>query len=112
MNRILDIAFPMVAVGLAALAARLAQSSDSSNAAFYLVPLGLALATGLLRPGLLGSIGAGIGWSIGLALGWLIVAGDFWLGGAAVYALIAALVPHAIGSTIRTVLRPRLSLVT
>jgi hypothetical protein len=71
-----------------------------------LVPLALPVMTGLWRPGLLGSIGAWLGWSAGVTLGCLINTG-VWLAGPAAYGLIVAFAPHAIGSAIRVLLLPR-----
>ena len=112
MSRILAVAIPSVAVGLPALAARLLQASEPlepSAPALFLMPLGIALVVGLWRPSILGSIGAWLGWSAGVALGWFIVTGELWIDGPAAYALIVAFLPHAIGSSIRTLLRPRAS---
>ena len=106
-RRPLDLLLPLLAVGAAALAARLFHSGEDVAPALYLVPLALAVITGLWRPGLLGSIGAWLGWSAGVALGWLIDTGDLWLAGSAAYGLIVAFAPHAIGSAIRVLLRPR-----
>jgi hypothetical protein len=105
-QRLLDLLVPFLAVGAAALAARLLDSSEGAIAALYLVPLGLAVMTGLWRPGLLGSVGAWLGWSAGIALGWFIDTGDLRLAAPAAYALIVAFAPHAIGSLIRVLLRP------
>jgi hypothetical protein len=106
-RRLLDLFLPLLAVGAAALVARLLYSGEDVAPALYLVPMAVAVMTGLWRPGLLGSIGALLGWSAGIALGWLIDTGHLWLAGPAAYGLIVAFAPHAIGSAIRVLLRPR-----
>jgi hypothetical protein len=61
-------------------------SGEDVAPALYLVPMAVAVMTGLWRPGLLGSIGAWRGWSAGVGLGWLIDTGELSLAGPAAMA--------------------------
>ena len=106
-QRLLDFLIPFVAVGAAALTARLRPTGDEGAPALYLVlVVGIAFLTGLRRPSLIGTLGAWLGCSAGISLGWLIADGFVWLDGPAAYALIV--VPaHALATLLRTGLRPR-----
>jgi hypothetical protein len=109
-GRLVDFVIPFVAIGASALGARLSVSGDGATAGLYLVPLALAILIGWWRPGLLGSVGAWLGWSCGVALGWYFDTGDFWLSGPAVYSFVVAFLPYAIASLLRVRLHPKASL--
>jgi hypothetical protein len=99
-RRLIDFLLPFGAIGAAALIARLGQTGDDSAPAFYLAVLGLALATGWLRPHLAGSLGAWLGCSAGVSLGWIIDSSEVWIAGPGLYAVILAAAPHAIAATL------------
>jgi hypothetical protein len=109
-SRLVECLIPLLVVGAAALGARLLYSDESGTPAIYLVPLGLAVMTGLWRPGLWGSLGGWLGWSGGLALAWLIATGEIPFAGSAEYGVITALLPHVAGSTVRVLLGSRVGL--
>ena len=91
----------------ARLAARQVLADGIVEPAIYMVPPFVALLLGLPRPTYLGSLAAWMGWTVGLAVAWWLESGEMAIGGPALYGLLAAAAPHALGTTVRSVLKQR-----
>src|SRR5262245_37432505 len=95
-----NFSLPLFLVGGAAALAKI-YVANTSGAATFLVPLGMALFTGVWRPSLLGRFGGCVGWASGVTFGWLILDGTVWIDGAVLYGFLLAFCPHALASLTR-----------